>query len=58
MLAELPPELLQELRGTAMALDREATLQVIERIEAHAPETAEGLRALVQDFRWDDLERF
>jgi hypothetical protein len=28
-----------------------ATLQVIERIEAKAPETAEGLRILVQDFQ-------
>jgi hypothetical protein len=27
------------------------TLQVIERIEAQAPETAEGLRTLVQDFQ-------
>ncbi len=33
MLAELPPELLQELRQTTLVLDREATLEVIERIE-------------------------
>ena len=41
----------EELRKTTLALDREATLLVIERIEAHAPETAEGLRTLVQDFQ-------
>ena len=51
MLAELPRELLQELRGITLSLDREATLQVIERLEAQAPETAEGLRALVENFQ-------
>ena len=50
MLAELPPELLQELRETTLALNREATLGVIERIEEPAPETAAGLCALVADF--------
>ncbi|RLA57291.1 MAG: hypothetical protein DRR04_13065 [Gammaproteobacteria bacterium] len=55
MLAELPRELLQELRGTTLSLDREATLQVIARIEAHAPEAAEGLRILVQDFQMGRL---
>jgi CheY-like chemotaxis protein len=50
-LAELPPELLQELRQTTLVLDREATLEVIERIEEHAPETAAGLRALVHSFQ-------
>ena len=51
MLAELPHKLLEELRETTLALDREATLQVIERIKAQAPETAEGLQTLVQDFQ-------
>jgi len=51
MLAELPPELLQELHETTLALDREATLTVIERIEERAPETAAGLSALVQSFQ-------
>jgi CheY-like chemotaxis protein len=51
MLAELPPELLQELQETTLALDREATLAVIERIEEYAPETAASLNALVQNFQ-------
>jgi signal transduction histidine kinase/streptogramin lyase/DNA-binding response OmpR family regulator len=51
MLGELPGELLEELRETTLALDREATLQVIERIKAQAPETADGLRTLVMDFQ-------
>jgi hypothetical protein len=55
ILAELPRELLQELRETTLALDREATLQVIERIKIHAPETAEGLRTLVMDFQMGRL---
>jgi hypothetical protein len=55
MLAELPGELLEELQGTTLALDREATLQVIERIKAQAPETAEGLRTLVMDFQMGRL---
>ena len=49
MLAELPPELRQELEETTLALNREATLEVIQRIEEHAPDTAAGLRALVKD---------
>jgi signal transduction histidine kinase/FixJ family two-component response regulator len=51
MLAELPPELLQELHQTTLVADLEATLAVIERIEEHAPETAASLRALVEDFQ-------
>jgi hypothetical protein len=43
--------LLQELRETTRALNREAISEVIERIEEHAPDTAEGLRTLVQDFQ-------
>jgi len=55
MLAELPPELLEDLRQTILVLDREASLQIIERISARAPDTAEGLRTLVQDFRMGRL---
>ena len=51
MLAELPLELLQELQETTLALDRRATLAVIERIEEDAPETAAGLSALVHSFQ-------
>jgi signal transduction histidine kinase/CheY-like chemotaxis protein len=55
MLAELPRELFEELRKTTLALDREATLLVIERIKAQAPETADGLRTLVMDFQMGRL---
>jgi signal transduction histidine kinase/CheY-like chemotaxis protein len=54
MLAELPPELLQDLDETTLVANREVILKVIERIAAHAPETAEHLRALVQNF---EIER-
>jgi hypothetical protein len=46
---------LLELRATTLALDGEAILQVIERIKDHAPETAEGLRTLVQDLQMGRL---
>ena len=55
MLAELPLELLEDLRQMTLVLDREATLQVIERIEVQAPDTAEALRTLVQDFQMGRL---
>jgi PAS domain S-box-containing protein len=55
MLAELPPELLQELREATRALNREAISEVIERIEEHEPDTAESLRVLVQDFQMGRL---
>jgi CheY-like chemotaxis protein len=51
MLADLPPDLLQALREATLALNREATLEVIERIEDQAPDTAAGLRALVANFQ-------
>ncbi len=51
MLAGLPPDLRQELAETTLALDREATLAVIERIEEQAPDTAASLRDLVQSFQ-------
>jgi hypothetical protein len=49
MLADLPPDVRQALDEATLALDSEATLKVIQRIEAQAPETAAGLRILVQD---------
>jgi len=51
MLADLPEELLQQLRETTLELHMEVILEVIDRIEAHAPETAEQLRVLVQAFQ-------
>ena len=51
MLAVLPPELLEELRASTLALNREAVLEVVQRMAEHAPDTAEGLRELVQNFQ-------
>ena len=51
MLNDLPGELLQELRQTTLALKREAIFAVIERIEPLAPDTAEGLRILMDNFQ-------
>jgi signal transduction histidine kinase/FixJ family two-component response regulator len=51
MLADLPEELLQRLRETTLELNMEVILEVIDRIEAHVPETAKHLRALVQTFQ-------
>jgi len=51
MLAGLPPELNQELRQTVLALDREAIFAVIERIEPMSPDTAKGLRILMDNFQ-------
>jgi hypothetical protein len=55
MLAELPPDLLQDLGETTLVLNMKAILEVIERIEEHAPDTAEPLRALVQNFKIDRI---
>jgi signal transduction histidine kinase/streptogramin lyase/DNA-binding NarL/FixJ family response regulator len=51
MLSNLPPGLLEELCQTTLELNREATLEVIERMEEDAPDTAEGLRTLVRDYQ-------
>ena len=51
IVAELPPELLQELGEATLKLVREATLEEIKRIEEHAPNTVKALRVLVQGFQ-------
>ena len=51
MLAELPAELLQELREATKSLNSEAITAVIERIEPLAPDTAKGLQTLMDDFQ-------
>ena len=55
MLAELPPELLEALDETTLVANREVILKVIDRIQEHAPETAEHLRVLVQNFEIDRI---
>ena len=54
MLADIPAGLLQELRETTLVLNMENILEVTKRIEAHAPDMAEKLRALAQNF---EIER-
>jgi CheY-like chemotaxis protein len=56
MLADLPDELLQELRGATLSLNREAALEVIARIADHAPEVATGLKKLVDNYRMAELQ--
>ena len=56
MLADLPGELLQELREATLALNREAALEVIARIADQAPELAEGLRELVDNYQMARLQ--
>jgi CheY-like chemotaxis protein len=51
MLAELPFDLRQELKETTLALDREATFEVIERIEKIEPQIAVGLRELMRNYQ-------
>jgi signal transduction histidine kinase/streptogramin lyase/DNA-binding response OmpR family regulator len=51
VLAGVPPELLQELDRATLALDREASYEVIERIGEHDPEVADGLRALIRNYQ-------
>ncbi len=54
MIAELPTELIQELDKTTLVANREAILEVVERIAEHAPDMAVLLRSLVQNF---EIER-
>ena len=54
MLAELPPELIRDLDKTTLVASRDEILKLTERIHKNAPETAEHLRALVQNF---EIER-
>ena len=51
MLAELPAELLQELREATKSLNSEAITAVIERIEPLDSDTAKGLQTLMDDFQ-------
>ncbi|MGD8264388.1 MAG: response regulator [Desulfobacterales bacterium] len=51
MLADLPDELLRELRETTLALNREAALEVIARMADQPPEVAAGLKGLVDNYQ-------
>ena len=52
MLSQLPTELLEELRQATLVLDRAALTGLVERINAHAPDTAKALQTLVQNFQF------
>jgi hypothetical protein len=56
ILADLPPESLQELSQTMLLLDRESTLEVIEHTAEDTPETAAELRALVEKVQMGAFE--
>ena len=55
MLADLPTRFLEELRQTTLALNLEATLEVISRIADQAPEVATGLQELVDNYQVAEL---
>jgi hypothetical protein len=55
MLADLPEELLHELREATLALNREAALEIILRIAGRASEVAAGLKGLVDNYQMDEL---
>jgi C4-dicarboxylate-specific signal transduction histidine kinase len=56
MLAELPAELLQELREATLSLNIEVITAVIERIEPLALDTAKGMRTLLDDLQMGRLQ--
>jgi len=51
MLAELPPEQLKELSEACLLTDRQAISDIIDRIDPLAPDTAKGLRTLLENFQ-------
>jgi len=55
MLTDLPGELLQDLRETTLALNREAVIEVISRIAVGTPDVATGLKDLVDNYQMDEL---
>ena len=55
MLAQLPPESLRDLSQTTLVANRDAILEVVERIREHTPETADSLQELVQNFEIDRI---
>ena len=47
----MPPDVIQDLREATLMLDRKAIFTVIERIEPMSPDTAKGLRILMDNFQ-------
>jgi PAS domain S-box-containing protein len=55
MLGKLPIELQQQLRKAALSLDTEETDTVIVQIRAIAPDVAEGLQKLAQNYQFERI---
>ena len=51
MLAGLPEDLLQDLKKNSLSADREAISEVIDRIKPLAPDTAKGLKILLDNLQ-------
>jgi hypothetical protein len=56
MLLELPSELIAGSHEAALVQDRQALTELIGRIKSLAPETAEGLRMLVDGFQLGQIK--
>ena len=48
---DLPEDLLEDLRENSLSADREAISDVIDRIKPIAPNTAKGLKTLLDNFQ-------
>jgi CheY-like chemotaxis protein len=55
MLVKLPSELRQQLHEAALNLDTEETDSIIAQIRALAPEAADGLQELAQQYQFDRI---
>jgi signal transduction histidine kinase/CheY-like chemotaxis protein len=55
MLSALPSELINELRHATLVLDRTAMAKLIKSIETRTPDTARGLKKLVDNFQFDRI---
>jgi len=56
MLADLPVELLEELRRSAQVLDRSSLSGLTERIDVYAPDTAKALKTLIDNFQFGKIQ--
>ncbi len=55
-LSALPAWIRQSLADTAITLDKEAILAIVERLRPEHPEEAELITGLVEDYRFDTIE--
>ncbi|MEJ2693853.1 MAG: hypothetical protein P8166_12560, partial [Candidatus Thiodiazotropha sp.] len=57
MLLKLPPELWRELQKSALQLDYQRAIKVVEQIQEINPGTAAALRQLTESFAFDQVLR-